>query len=199
MKIRSRILTRRNKRIACMCVNRHVGILVNAVRLQRISGFHQDIDMLPTRMHCDPAGMVPGFGRLDAPNQRQKATIIFAVAPNSIGPHVSRVKKALRRVECHAVDSSRRRVFVILNILFQSAALVNAEGISKTSIVVEGCRVDVVRRSFRCKQEYRSRFSLGIRCFCYRRSDQSRRAQRGCCSRCPPIPCDDWCVISVGP
>jgi len=149
--IMSQLLTWRNKRIACICVDWHMGVFVNAVLLQRIASFHQDVKILAARMHCDPARMVSGFRRLNAPNQREKATVVFAMAPNPIGPHVGRVKKALRRIECHAMDSGHWRVFVVLDIFFQSATAVDAECISEPGIVIERSRVHIVRVSFSCE------------------------------------------------
>lgn len=85
----------------------------------------------------------------------------FSMTPDLVRPHIGRIEILFRRIEHHPMDCTLFVQLGILNVLIQTTRRIHTEHIQKSCVIIEWIPVDIVRRLFGRKNEYRS--SLRIR------------------------------------
>lgn len=123
-----------------------MALFIDDVYSQSVTRLHQHIQVLSTRVHLNPAGVVIGRGGINAIHQGQFACCrILAMGPDLVRLQIGRVKVGLGGVKNHAVDTGVRFVLVVLNVLGETAVRLHREDISISSIFVERVSIDSVR------------------------------------------------------
>lgn len=143
-------LTWRHERVDIVRKDRKMRGFVNHIDAQPVSGFHQHVEVVSTRVHFDPARMIALRWRIDTTDQGECAVGGFLVCPDLVCPHVGRVEIRFGRVKDHAMNRRLLTVLVILDVLVQFAVLVDGEDVAKACVLVERVSVNTIRRLFSC-------------------------------------------------
>lgn len=134
----------RDERPVAVRVDGHVCRGVNEVLADPVPRLHQRIEVIPGRMHGDPARMIARVGTFDRADEVQLSRRLLVVDPELVRLEVGGVEIFLRGVKDHAVDAGIRLVLVVLHIVFKLAGGRDSEDGAVACVVVEGVAVDGV-------------------------------------------------------
>ena len=97
-------------------------------------------------MHRYPPRVVSGGWGINTVDECELACLaIFHVCPDLVSSQVGRIEVGFGGIEDHSVYSRLGDIFVVLDVRFHTAALVDRENISIAGVVVEWISIDVVR------------------------------------------------------
>lgn len=154
----------RDEGVAAVGVDGHPGGRVDEVLAYAVAVLHEGIEVVPSRVHGDPARVVPLVRAVDTSDELDLGGVglPLPVNPELVGLEVGRVEVRARWVEDHAVDSRVVLVGVVLHVGLEGAGGGGGgEDGTVAGVGVEGVAVDTVGGLIGGEEEYGPGVCLG--------------------------------------
>jgi hypothetical protein len=139
-----------------MSVNGQTSCGIDEVLADPVALLHKSVEVVSSRMHGHPAGVVSSIGTIDRTDQLKRRIVFVdtAMGPDLVSTEVCRIKVLLLRIKDHSVNTRVRLVRVVLNIFLECLCSgIGGEDSAMASVIVERIAVDGIRRLVRCEKK----------------------------------------------